>query len=554
MNTNIYNYQFDFEQQNGHFMVIKGQESSDLTSEHLATVEVNMLKANTIDKMLPIDIEEIDFNVRLYYNTTDKRILSHVLREDSLSINELYELLYQIISGIETSKEYMLNEQHYIIQDDFIFIGKNLKDVYLTYLPLIEVEQKANIKEELRELLFKLVGQVRELTGDGVQQLMSALSDDNFNVGNVKKLLNQLRKQTNTNNGQTFNVNSVPKEAISYAPSQAHEQQSEQPVVKNHITEQDLLREKLKSDDIPVSKRPPKKKTQRKIQRSEKGRESVEAKGENNVKDSIQTAGKDGKKPSPIVIGVIGIIPIVAVWKAYESFGTNVMLYIAIIITILSIVGAIGAFLFLKNKGTGKGLSNRQTEKLSKTPKAKKRKKPSSNEAKKDDNAQLPSKIDRETNKQIDFAHTNKAQQIPNSVIQQSNELNEEAYFKGLQNQTTLLSDEPGTVLLNEDIPPKGIAYLEVQRDHGPERIPIYQSTFTVGRNSSGIEYVENSVGISRLHFEIENNNEQFKVKDLGSKNGSKLNNEPMIAYKLYTLNDGDVIQAGKVEYLFKKG
>ncbi|WP_054956482.1 FHA domain-containing protein [Paenibacillus dakarensis] len=43
-----------------------------------------------------------------------------------------------------------------------------------------------------------------------------------------------------------------------------------------------------------------------------------------------------------------------------------------------------------------------------------------------------------------------------------------------------------------------------------------------------------------------------YKIKDLGSKNGTILKGEPMVPYKEYPLQEGDVFQIAGSKYMFR--
>src|SRR5699024_638302 len=148
---------------------------------------------NDIEKVLTMEIEEINFDVRLFYRITQKRMLANVLREKPLLIQELYQLLHSIISGIKNSNQYMLNEHNFILRDEFIFIGDSIDEVYMAYLPLNQISDKPPLQKELKDLLIRLVGHVKELSGDGVQQLMNELDQEMFNLAAFETRLNDLR-------------------------------------------------------------------------------------------------------------------------------------------------------------------------------------------------------------------------------------------------------------------------------------------------------------------------------------------------------------------------
>ncbi len=72
MNETIYGLTCDFEQQNGHFMTIHREDPS-IQSDELAKIQVNMMSSNTIDHVLPLEVQEIDFNVKFYYDISSKK-------------------------------------------------------------------------------------------------------------------------------------------------------------------------------------------------------------------------------------------------------------------------------------------------------------------------------------------------------------------------------------------------------------------------------------------------------------------------------------------------
>ncbi len=75
------------------------------------------------------------------------------------------------------------------------------------------------------------------------------------------------------------------------------------------------------------------------------------------------------------------------------------------------------------------------------------------------------------------------------------------------------------------------------------------KSEITVGRDPYCDVYVDNP-GVSRQHFRISRGDTgEFRVTDLGSSNGTYLNDRPV---KVGTLRDGDVIQFGKYSVKFQ--
>lgn len=71
----------------------------------------------------------------------------------------------------------------------------------------------------------------------------------------------------------------------------------------------------------------------------------------------------------------------------------------------------------------------------------------------------------------------------------------------------------------------------------------LLDDRFIVGRNQSGVHYMDTTEGVSRVHCEIVKSKDALEVRDLGSLNGSYLNGELLVPYKLYTFKYGDLLK-----------
>ena len=530
MSTQIYQLNYDYEQQNGHFLVLESGETEKLTSDDLATIQVNMLKSNEIEKVLPLEIEEFNFDVRLFYRITQKRMLANVLREKPLLIHELYNLLHSIVSGIKNSSKYMLNEQNFILNDEFIFIGESLDEVYMTYLPLNQVPNKPELKMELKDLLMRLVGNVKELTGDGVQQLMNELDKEAFNLDSFETLLNDLKQKDNSRSSSQQQTN-FTKQPI----YKSDQQIAVTPPIRTY--ESTAQKDPSAEKEVNIKRRNPQ--STPPLKKSQKQKQGAPATSKANQTKNASTEGdssskEDKGKPNLLITIVLTAFVAIVTWKLFELYPSGAVLVICIVLNILTIAGGVFYYLYKKNGGLKK---KNKPVKTKKTKKSKKQKKQSATQ---------------QTNDQA--AQTSVEQERTAPSVQANNQtIDEEQYFKNLRNETTVLSADPGTVLLNEAAAVQEGPYLEIAKDHGLERIVIDKDHFTIGRNPNGTDYVEDAVGISRLHFEIKMNEGHYRLKDLGSKNGTKLNGESLVPYKVYTLHDGDEITAGKATYSFKE-
>ncbi|MDP9173565.1 MAG: Flp pilus assembly complex ATPase component TadA [Planctomycetota bacterium] len=89
-----------------------------------------------------------------------------------------------------------------------------------------------------------------------------------------------------------------------------------------------------------------------------------------------------------------------------------------------------------------------------------------------------------------------------------------------------------------------GLPYLEIKDTAGPRRVELDGGPLTIGRNFTNLLVLEEPMA-SRFHCVIEKATDGFLVRDLDSRNGTRLNGKPV---KAAVLMSGDVVSIGKTE------
>jgi len=93
----------------------------------------------------------------------------------------------------------------------------------------------------------------------------------------------------------------------------------------------------------------------------------------------------------------------------------------------------------------------------------------------------------------------------------------------------------------------------------------IGRNEFTIGRISQGqsimpdidlTPYEAYSQGVSRLHATVRISEENITIEDLGSSNGTRINNQKINPHQNHSLDHGDVIALGrfKIQILIQQG
>src|SRR3954462_7431681 len=81
------------------------------------------------------------------------------------------------------------------------------------------------------------------------------------------------------------------------------------------------------------------------------------------------------------------------------------------------------------------------------------------------------------------------------------------------------------------------------------KNVPLTSGRLAIGRSSAVELSFPEDAGLSRQHFAFESQGEEWTVQDLGSKNGTFVNNIPLKARLI--LKPGDRITAGHVVCIF---
>lgn len=615
----------DFIQNGGNYMVLSSPEG--IPSSELSRVQTNMISAAKVPHLLPLHMKEVNFKVSLQYEITNKKMLTHLLKSDKLTLSEYYSLLLQIVSTLEDSKLYMLDPEQYILQEDYIFIEGPLHmgAVYLTYIPIPSVKNAEATHASLHQLVTRLVASVSELQGNGIQSLLHYVSVvEEFTWTGLKALLlnlisevgqHALYQSTHINNdpfefhpsGTPSRQSNIILQGTSHASDHEHiRRASATPKAMVHRApfvprgEQERVR---KTPVIPPALNP--------VDREQPWINNGHMKNEVSVDDDDQEQEEHETSSMTTYIALGCLVTCAVIWRfLYMTHQGTGMLVVCILITAL-----LGAIAWLGWKGKLR-IHGRREPNLSESvplfdPYSEEledyrpaRKAGSSFQVERltgffggegKDRELEPSRAkwefpDHPTPEHNQpgmglgsgsvsnsrFASGLSGESISSSIMTAAaTDQDKGDYYAQLGQRTEMLSSPRAnaTVLLKPDYSSEdrkspsqsSYPYLE-RREIGqsgllreesfygevlPTPIVLNLPHFIIGRAADVAQFVEVTSGTSRAHVEISKGSEGYVLKDLGSKNGTLLNKEPMIAYKEYPLCDGDIFTIIQGEYTY---
>ncbi|WP_211750000.1 DUF6382 domain-containing protein [Paenibacillus sp. Marseille-Q4541] len=577
----------------------------------LSEVQLQMLISNAVPGHLGMSIKEINQEVTFIYDITGKKMLSQTARYEKLTLKGLFQLLLQVTQTLLSCPQYMLDEQRYVLHEDYIFTTDTLEEakVYLCYIPAPFEKEVESVPLQLNQMVIRLMLYVKALEGSGIQRIIQLCNDSNFQLVNLQELLTELllsesevegkssvktdisqdmlnphasfdnRDQTKTQNPLNGPGNviaglqrstSIPRTKISELPNRSSQVSHSSVPFKNAPFEQiGSLRPDSAADSM---------------------RGTILSKEDEEV---------DTKPSKPIYYWLGGLLVASIVWRfIYMDEPTTVRLAICVVLTVVLAVAAymLSVGKLVLGKKTKKDVYSTSSdfpdvESSSSFPLFQGQREETSTPVLgkrgifggKDKNKENtePWRWNTETQhgdesyREMNIQSSNTSYKLEalgsnlsfsaSEALENGSSETAASYYDSLRHNTQLLnsSHAQATVLLTDSVQSadnpaqsailtskKGI--LERQSPLGSvERIELGTGSFIIGRSEEVSQFVENGKGTSRAHIEISASKDQYCIKDLNSMNGTLLLDKPMVPYKEYPLEEGDFFIIAETKYTF---
>lgn len=558
MEQTVYGFHYDYIRHRGTCLVLSGAEPFGYDA--LERIESRMLEANDIPGLLPFEVEEIDLKVRLRFDITGKKMLSQWMKTGRLTLAAYYRVLLGCAGTIDDSKAYMLREEGYWLHENFIFAADDIADgMSLLYVPVREADGKPPVREQFRELALRLSACIDHIEGNGFSTLLGALHRDRFEFHDIRKLLGGLLHPEAEPDGERKRQPALERTWNEAPGGKTNETARSAP----SAGEEELLRQKAAAEEkwrfelpswigsgsapAPFPARAERVGDPSDVPRSDPfflsdpAPPSFEAENPVGPGEPEPASGKR-KWLGGAVVGAAALL----LWSFYPSDAPEGAFSVWSGLTILLLDG-----LFVSIRIRPEPSATGRWSSLAQTYKEMEEREMTGL------TGWLPGKpragtTDKPPVPETASERTEAADWKPFVFSRQANKENA---------NTTLLQD--ATVLLRPDAGQPGesgteradfrhLPMLEINKGGAAERIPLVGETFLVGRERGAVDYADETAGVSKLHLEIAKDRSDYFAKDLGSKNGTLRNNEPMVPYKRYALSDGDTLQIVNTRFVFR--
>lgn len=537
----------DFNNYKGHQMMISSKET--FARRELHELELHMLAENSISTLLPLNWLEVDGSISFSYHIEGYRMLTHYLRTQQLTMQRYYSLLLSLADALATCYEYMLRPECCLIDEHVLYIDEQQERIVLAYLPLHEpvYEQQA---QQLLLLAVRWSGLVDDLDAKSYHRILQLLSAEKLPIAPLRQLLLDLiHEQAKSTARRSYEHTGASQQTGSKSNSMISSMMESLPAsIKEYKAfdgnEADRTQEKNKDKLQQVS-------GNEANSVNDLAPDLLDLNRWQELEDDDDLYEEETNEHRLLwkhyALVVVVLLAIGFSWvKLYVPQQTVEQLLLCCGITtgMLALLGymllkpiqalfASGkleepiAFDLVTEHAANASARLAQAIHAGSPPKAAK-------SGIGDALVSLPEAgiLDKTAAGQQDNIQQDNIRDGRNKPQQKPNQL-----------ATVKLDEQQATSLLQQAEP------MLVRSMNGiEERISIVEASFLIGRADEGVHYREAAKGVSRIHLELELSNGHLQVKDVGSRNGTYLNGQLMIAYKTYRLQKGDRLQLASRE------
>lgn len=142
--------EFEYENQgSGSYLVYKVAPE-----EEVNTFILGMVTNNNIEGILKMSKVQVDGEIQVRYLISAKRQLQEYLKNEKLTKDIILELLYRIVQTIINAEEYMIRQNEFIMDINYMYVDINTKKPCIMCVP---IKNKSNSKPEIDIFVKNLI-------------------------------------------------------------------------------------------------------------------------------------------------------------------------------------------------------------------------------------------------------------------------------------------------------------------------------------------------------------------------------------------------------------
>lgn len=179
-NVEISLYEFD---KNRHLLI--NCVDSKIKNYQLEIINNNLeLPIFSIKEKIVNNIIKFDFDITKYIS------LSNLMKDKNVSEQDVISLLKEFINILVISEDYLLENINFLIDDKYIFINKENKEIKMIYIP-IKQNNDYEFNNKVKTILQKIFECYRSVCTNNelLNKLEESLNDENLDLENLNKVL-----------------------------------------------------------------------------------------------------------------------------------------------------------------------------------------------------------------------------------------------------------------------------------------------------------------------------------------------------------------------------
>ncbi|WP_339182939.1 DUF6382 domain-containing protein [Paenibacillus sp. FSL R5-0701] len=551
----MYGLTRDFIRNGGAFMVLEKEDG--LRMEELSRVQMGMLSSNQIPRLLPVHIREVDRNVTLQYDISGYKMLSQMLKSSKIKLRVLYGLLFQLADAFTGCRQYMLEPRKLLIQEEYLFINGSFEqgELGMVYVPIMDTVEVDPTPQQFRELVIRLMAQVQELQGEGIQRVLQLCDNERWNIRQLRELLLELYADEQENGGGAAFLSSRTSETPNDSRGDLH----------SSFFERDIRL--ATGTSRPYQPGTP-------VQNAESSLESSNGmdKRGSNPYDSLERVDMEvEEKPgsSKVTYIILGcMVAMALVWRFIYMEQPGQTQMILCMVLSLGLFGIAGwtwkrkgsphndsenkrSFSFNLGKNKGKQMEDEEEPfqeswrwNTAERPAERIKQTVASASEGSSEHSRYPSLHVTPEHSEPSFV-----QRHVETVASTSELIRNDAVAEATVNLQNLANGK-----FTGEGPVMASYYLERRSGTSDrhERMDVQGASFVIGRSADMVQWVDTATGVSRAHVELSRNKSGYVIKDLGSVNGTILQGNILAPYKEYPLADGDTFTLAESVYTYR--
>lgn len=145
--------------------------------DRMDPVEIEMMRRNKIEGLLPFNIMQSDEQILCCYDITSMANLGFTLQR-RLNRRQLLQILEKLARGMENAEDYMLDSSHFVLNPEYIYTTLGELDIQLMLIPCLseDVTEQIDLNDFLRNLISGISFDYSQGGGDFYAQILNYIN------------------------------------------------------------------------------------------------------------------------------------------------------------------------------------------------------------------------------------------------------------------------------------------------------------------------------------------------------------------------------------------